>query len=71
MLRQWDVSQSVSKAGRSWQFELMPSPKKGLRKARGTTGWHELKTEDGEVRLDLGRVVYVQADSGDSRVGFG
>jgi hypothetical protein len=49
----------------------MPSPKKGLRKARGTTGWHELKTEDGEVRLDLGRVVYVQADSDDSRVGFG
>ena len=44
---------------------------KGLRKALGSEGWHELKTEDGEVRLDLERVVYVQADSDDSRVGFG
>ena len=44
---------------------------KGLRKALGDEGWHELKTEDGEVRLDLERVVYVQADSDDSRVGFG
>ncbi|MEI7559518.1 MAG: hypothetical protein WCJ63_02890 [Actinomycetes bacterium] len=44
---------------------------KALRKALGSTGWHELVVEEGEVRLDLARIVYVQADGDGSRVGFG
>jgi hypothetical protein len=44
---------------------------KGLYKALGGAGWHELETEDGPVRLDLGQIVYVRAESNDSRVGFG
>ncbi|HTU77408.1 MAG TPA: hypothetical protein VMF09_01460 [Solirubrobacteraceae bacterium] len=34
-------------------------------------GWHDLDGEDGPVRVDLGQVVYVSADSDESRVGFG
>jgi hypothetical protein len=44
---------------------------KALHKALGSAGWHELETEDGPVRLDLGQIVYVRAESDDSRVGFG
>jgi hypothetical protein len=44
---------------------------KALYKALGGLGWHELDTEDGPVRLDLGQIVYVRAESDDSRVGFG
>jgi len=33
-------------------------------------GWHELLSEDGPVRLYLGHVVYVSAESDELRVGF-
>ena len=42
-----------------------------LYKSLGSSGWHELETEDGPVRLDLAQVVYVRAESEDQRVGFG
>jgi len=42
-----------------------------LNKALGGVGWHELESEDGPVRVDLGQVVYVSADSSEPRVGFG
>lgn len=42
-----------------------------LYKALGDRGWHELQTEDGPVRLDLGQVVYVRSEEEDQRVGFG
>ena len=44
---------------------------KSLYGALGEGGWHELDSEDGHVRLYLGQVVYVRADSDDQRVGFG
>jgi hypothetical protein len=44
---------------------------KKLYKALDGGGWHELETEDGPVRVDLGNVVYVRAEDEDSRVGFG
>ncbi len=44
---------------------------KGLYKALGEGGWHELEAEDGPVRLYLGQVVYIRAEDEDSRVGFG
>ena len=37
----------------------------------GAQGWHELEAEDGTVVLDLAKVVFVQVDAGDQRVGFG
>jgi hypothetical protein len=42
-----------------------------LRQALGTSGWHDLKAEDGIVALDLEKVVYVLVDTEGHRVGFG
>jgi hypothetical protein len=42
-----------------------------LNQALGGIGWHELDSEDGPVRVDLGQVVYVSSDSSEPRVGFG
>jgi hypothetical protein len=42
-----------------------------LHKALGETGWHELDSDEGPIRLDLGQVVYVRSESSDLRVGFG
>jgi hypothetical protein len=42
-----------------------------LHKALGNTGWHELETEEGPVRLDLAQIVYVRSESSELRVGFG
>ncbi|HST32824.1 MAG TPA: hypothetical protein VLJ80_04805 [Solirubrobacteraceae bacterium] len=44
---------------------------KALHKTLGEVGWHELETDEGPVRLDLGQVVYVRSESSDLRVGFG
>jgi len=44
---------------------------KSLTKALGASGWHEIASEDGPVRVDLGQIVYVSADSDELRVGFG
>jgi hypothetical protein len=43
---------------------------KALQKALGDTGWHELDSDEGPVRLDLGQVVYVRSESSDLHVGF-
>jgi hypothetical protein len=42
-----------------------------LQGALGGSGWHEVATEDGRVRLDLGQVVYVRVEDDEHRVGFG
>jgi hypothetical protein len=39
--------------------------------ALGTQGWHEVATEDGRMRLDLGQVAYVRLENEEHRVGFG
>jgi hypothetical protein len=44
---------------------------KALHKALGDQGWHEIESDEGPVRLDLGQVVYVRSESSDLRVGFG
>jgi len=33
-------------------------------------GWHELKTQDADVTLDIDEVVYVRLDTEDHSVGF-
>jgi hypothetical protein len=32
--------------------------------------WHELKTQDSDISVDLSQVVYVRIDTEDQRVGF-
>jgi hypothetical protein len=39
--------------------------------ALGSAGWHELATEDGRIRLNIGDVVYVRIEDEEHRVGFG
>ena len=50
---------------------VAPEELSTLRAALGTTGWHDLKAEDGMVALDLEKVVYVLVDTEGHRVGFG
>jgi hypothetical protein len=42
-----------------------------LNKALGSIGWHETKSEDATIRVDLSQVVYVSAESDERGVGFG
>jgi hypothetical protein len=44
---------------------------KELEKVLGSQGWHEIQSEDGPVRVDLGQVVYVTSETEEPRVGFG
>jgi hypothetical protein len=41
-----------------------------LNKELGGEGWHEIDSEEGPVRLNLAKVVYVRAESDELRVGF-
>lgn len=50
---------------------VAPSELATLRQALGTTGWHDLKAEDGTIALDLEKIVYVLVDTEAHRVGFG
>jgi len=42
-----------------------------LNDALGGDGWHELKGEDGTLRLSLPNVLWVRVESEEHRVGFG
>jgi hypothetical protein len=44
---------------------------KALEQALGSQGWHEIQSEDGPVRIDLGQVVYLTSETEEPRVGFG
>ena len=37
----------------------------------GQGGWYDLRTDDGSIFLDLGKVEYVRTDAHEQRVGFG
>jgi hypothetical protein len=49
---------------------VKPDALESLRGALGSTGWHQLTTEDGTVVLDLSRLDYVLIDEEEHRVGF-
>jgi hypothetical protein len=70
-----DVKQRISIGfhGQTLIARVAPDQLAALRKAleKGADGWHELDAEDGTVLLDLAKVVFVQVDAGDQRVGFG
>jgi hypothetical protein len=44
---------------------------KALSEALGGEGWIDVESEDGPVRVNLGQVSYVSADSSEPHVGFG
>jgi hypothetical protein len=50
---------------------VSPSQLTELRQALGTSGWHDVTSEDGTIALDLQKVVYVLVDTEGHRVGFG
>ena len=70
-----DVKQRISIGfhGQALAARVTPDQLAALRKAldKGGEGWHELEAEDGTIALDLSKVVFVQVDAGDQRVGFG
>ena len=39
--------------------------------AIGSEGWHDLRTSDGQVRLNLGHVLWVRTENPEPKVGFG
>ena len=46
---------------------------KSLRKALDddrSSRWHEVKTQDSEVSIDLAQVLYIRLDTEDHKVGF-
>ena len=66
------ASASASRAARCSRCASTTKQLEGARARRSAaTGWHELESEDGPVRLDLAQVVYVRAESDEPRVGFG
>ena len=59
--------------GQSLAVRVADEPLKGLRDAladEGADRWHELKTEDSDVSLDLSQIVYVRVETEEHRVGF-
>ena len=69
-----DVKQRISIGfhGQALSARVTPDQLSALRKAlEKGGGWHELESEDGMISLDLAKVVFVQVDAGDQRVGFG
>jgi hypothetical protein len=57
--------------GQVLALRLSDSQLKQLESSLGSTGWHEIQSEDGPVRIDLSQVVYVSSESEEPRVGFG
>ena len=69
-----DARQQISigfQGGQVLALRVDEAQLKALQKALGDHGWHELESDEGPVRLDLGQVVYVRSESSDLRVGFG
>jgi len=59
------------KGGQVLAMRVSKDQLEALEKALGSTGWHQIQSDDGPVRIDLAQVVYVSSDSQEPRVGFG
>jgi hypothetical protein len=42
-----------------------------LQAALGGEGWHEVKAEDGDIKLNLQHVLWLRVEKDETRVGFG
>ncbi len=59
--------------GQMLALRMRREPYEALRTALGddrSERWHEVKTEDSDVTLDLSQVVYVRLDTEQHKVGF-
>lgn len=58
--------------GQTVAARVAPDQLAALRQAleQRREGWHELEAEDGSIVLDLAKVVFVQVDASEPRVGF-
>jgi hypothetical protein len=59
------------KGGQVLAMRVATDQLEALEKALGSTGWQQIQSDDGPVRIDLAQVVYVSSDSQEPRVGFG
>jgi hypothetical protein len=58
--------------GQTLSARVKPSELTELRRTlSGNLGWHDLKADDGTIAIDLAKVVFVQVDDEEHRVGFG
>jgi hypothetical protein len=61
--------------GQALAARVTPDELAKLRKAldsdKVASRWYELEAEDGTIALALDKVVFVQVDAGEQRVGFG
>jgi hypothetical protein len=57
--------------GQTLALRISDEQLRALNKALGGSGWHDIESEDGPVRVDLRQVVYLSADSDEPHVGFG
>jgi hypothetical protein len=51
--------------------EALATLRKALDSDKVSSRWYELEAEDGTIVLALDKVVFVQVDAGEQRVGFG
>jgi hypothetical protein len=58
--------------GQVLSVRMPDSAYEDLRKelSKGSEGWHEVKTEDAQLTLNLSQVVYIRLDTEQHRVGF-
>jgi hypothetical protein len=59
--------------GQTLSAKVEDEPLKGLRDAladESSARWHELKTQDADVSLDLSRIVYVRVETEEHQIGF-
>jgi hypothetical protein len=42
-----------------------------LQEALGGEGWHDVKGEDGDIRLNVEHVLWIRVERDEQRVGFG
>jgi hypothetical protein len=58
--------------GQVLSVRMPESAYEDLRKelSKGSEGWHEVKTEDSELTLNLAQVVYIRLDTEQHKVGF-
>ena len=56
--------------GHSLSLRMTETEYGKLRKAASGDGWHDVKTQDSEVAVDLSQVVYVRLATEEHKVGF-
>ncbi len=56
--------------GQVLAVRVRPEGLRRLREALTGGGWQDLEVEDGTVRVNVARVIYVHAETDEHRVGF-